>query len=151
MPLLKNCPGFRPFFLVVYFFERTRPAASMRPPCLIYLSTSMTMQIEQRVENPLVDPGMFKYYPLLWSRSLTQKMYVFLRVRSTPCKCCIRSQMRSSPGLRLRLTALLILVELVWWISHSFIGKGLFRFLYELPRKSHENSFLRNLRETPRL
>ena len=30
--------GFRFFF--VFFFERTRPAASMRPPCLIYLSTS---------------------------------------------------------------------------------------------------------------
>ena len=26
---------------VVFFFERTRPAASMRPPCLIYLSTSI--------------------------------------------------------------------------------------------------------------
>ena len=28
--------GFFPFF----FFERTQPAASIRPPCLIYLSTS---------------------------------------------------------------------------------------------------------------
>ena len=28
------------FFSVVFFFERTRPAASMKPPCLIYLSTS---------------------------------------------------------------------------------------------------------------
>ena len=28
------------FFLLVYFFERTRPAASMRPPWLIYLPTS---------------------------------------------------------------------------------------------------------------
>ena len=30
------------FHLGVFFFsfERTRPAASMRPPCLIYLSTS---------------------------------------------------------------------------------------------------------------
>ena len=27
-------------FFFVFFFERTRPAASMRPPCLIYLSTS---------------------------------------------------------------------------------------------------------------
>ena len=26
----------------VFFFERTRPAASKRPPCLIYLSTSKT-------------------------------------------------------------------------------------------------------------
>ena len=28
------------FFCRFLFFERTRPAASMRPPCLIYLSTS---------------------------------------------------------------------------------------------------------------
>ena len=27
-------------FFIFIFFERTRPAASMRPPCLIYLSTS---------------------------------------------------------------------------------------------------------------
>ena len=31
---------FRVFFFVFFFFERTRPAASMRSPCLIYLSTS---------------------------------------------------------------------------------------------------------------
>ena len=28
------------FFSIFVFFERTRPAASMRPPCFIYLSTS---------------------------------------------------------------------------------------------------------------
>ena len=28
------------FFFFVFFLERTRPAASMRPPYLIYLSTS---------------------------------------------------------------------------------------------------------------
>ena len=28
------------FIFILFFFERTRPAASMRPPCLIYLSTS---------------------------------------------------------------------------------------------------------------
>ena len=27
------------FFRFCFFFERTRPAASMKPPCLIYLST----------------------------------------------------------------------------------------------------------------
>ena len=27
------------FFSIFFFFERTRPAESMRPPCLIYLST----------------------------------------------------------------------------------------------------------------
>ena len=50
-------------------------------------------------------------------------MYVYddvktqkLQVRGTPCKCCSRSQQqRSSPGLRLRLTALLVLTERVWY------------------------------------
>ena len=31
-------------FVVSFFFERTRPGASMRPPCLIYLSTSTGMR-----------------------------------------------------------------------------------------------------------
>ena len=31
------------FFSVLFFFERTRPAASMRPPCLINLCTSVSM------------------------------------------------------------------------------------------------------------
>ena len=31
---------FSVFFFDYFFFEGTRPAASMRPPCLIYLSTS---------------------------------------------------------------------------------------------------------------
>ena len=33
-------PCFFVFFFRFFFFERARPAASMRPPCLIYLSTS---------------------------------------------------------------------------------------------------------------
>ena len=28
------------FFFPIFFFERTLPAAGMRPPCLIYLPTS---------------------------------------------------------------------------------------------------------------
>ena len=31
---------FLSFLSYFFFYERTRPAASMRPPCLIYLSTS---------------------------------------------------------------------------------------------------------------
>ena len=31
---------FRVFFPIFFLFERTRPVASMRPPCLIYLPTS---------------------------------------------------------------------------------------------------------------
>ena len=37
-----------------------------------------------------------------------------LQVRGTPCKCCSRSHQRSSPGLGLRSTALLVLMERVW-------------------------------------
>ena len=36
-----DCFVFRVFFFRIFFFERTRPAASMRPPRLIYLSTSI--------------------------------------------------------------------------------------------------------------
>ena len=55
-------------------------------------------------------------YVRLWSIK-TKK----LQVHGTPCKCCSRSQQRSNPGLRLRLTALLALIERVWWVSHSLI------------------------------
>ena len=34
-----GCGGISCFFPPIFFLERTRPAASMRPPCLIYLST----------------------------------------------------------------------------------------------------------------
>ena len=34
-----DAAGFRGGGFPFFFFERTRPAASMRPPCLIYLST----------------------------------------------------------------------------------------------------------------
>ena len=47
-----------------------------------------------------------------------------LQVRGTPCKCCRRSQQRSSPGLRLRLTALLVSITRVWWIPHSLIASS---------------------------
>ena len=43
--------GFFRVFLFIYFFiERTRPAASMRPPCLIYLYTSNSIFISVRDE-----------------------------------------------------------------------------------------------------
>ena len=38
--------------------------------------------------------------------------------------CCSRSQQRSSPGLRLGLTALLVLIERVSWTSHSLISSS---------------------------
>ena len=40
-------------------------------------------------------------------------------------KCCSRSQQKSSPGLWLRLTPLLVLIERVWWVSHSLITSAL--------------------------
>ena len=36
------------FFLGFFFFERRRPAASMRPPCLIYLSTINEARLRKR-------------------------------------------------------------------------------------------------------
>ena len=39
------------FFSIFFFFERTWPAASMRPPCLIYLSTSITWEAYLRRET----------------------------------------------------------------------------------------------------
>ena len=36
-----------------FFFDRTRPAASMRPPCLIYLSTSNEAFFCLYAKNPL--------------------------------------------------------------------------------------------------
>ena len=51
----------------------------------------------------------------------TEQLFVFfLQVRSTPCKCCSRSQQRSSSGLRLRLTALLVLIERVCMVNVTF-------------------------------
>ena len=54
-----------------------------------------------------------------------KSMYVYgdvksqkLQVRGTPCKCCSRSQQRSSPGLRLRLTPRLVLIARVYGGYH---------------------------------
>ena len=39
------------FFAIFFFFEHTRPAASMRPPCLIYLSTSNEVRPRERSDQ----------------------------------------------------------------------------------------------------
>ena len=39
------------YFPNFFFFERTRPAASMRPPCLIYLSTSNEARPRERSDR----------------------------------------------------------------------------------------------------
>ena len=45
-------------FLFFFFFERTRPAANMRPPCLVYFSTSNEARPMERG-----DRGRFAYRP----------------------------------------------------------------------------------------
>ena len=45
-------------FFSFFFFERTRPAASMRPLCLIYVSTSNYVNLSRNVVMPL----WFKFY-----------------------------------------------------------------------------------------
>ena len=39
------------FFSIFFFLERTRPAASMRSPCLIYLSTSDEARPRERSDR----------------------------------------------------------------------------------------------------
>ena len=41
---VQGAEGFRAFLFSFFFFERTRPAASMRPPCLIDVSTSTVVE-----------------------------------------------------------------------------------------------------------
>ena len=44
------------FFLFFFFSERTRPAGSMRPPCLIYLSTSNEARPRERSDRGIFLP-----------------------------------------------------------------------------------------------
>ena len=77
--------------------------------------------------NTIIGSGYIFIWKTTWVRRRAKSMYVYdiktkkVQVRGTPCKCCNRSQQRSSPGLRLRLTPLLVLMERVWWISHYLI------------------------------
>ena len=45
----------RDFFAFFFFFERTRPAASTRPPCLNYLS----IRVSEAVPLNHVEPGFY--------------------------------------------------------------------------------------------
>ena len=45
--------GFRVFFFVFFFLERTRPVASMRRPCLIYLLVMRSFFV-YKAEQPLI-------------------------------------------------------------------------------------------------
>ena len=51
--VLNGGAGFFRFFFPIFFFlfERTRPAASMTPPCLIYLSTSNEARPRERSDR----------------------------------------------------------------------------------------------------
>ena len=49
--VLGGADFFRVFCRFCFFFERTRPAVSMRPPCLIYLSTSNEARPKERSDR----------------------------------------------------------------------------------------------------
>ena len=82
----------------------------------------------------IVGSGYISYERLLFEWWGEQNRYTYLydiktqklQVRGTPYKCYSRSQQRSSPGLRLGLTPLLVFIECVWWISHSLITSSAF-------------------------
>ena len=44
-------------FFRFFFFERTRPTASMRPSCLIYISTSTEARPRERIDRSRVLPS----------------------------------------------------------------------------------------------
>ena len=78
--------GFRVFFVrFFFFFERTGPAASMRPPCLIYLSASNT--------------GVRTEYHYLISLSVRLSVYILCVtfVVFTDCESCTRP-ISTNPG-----------------------------------------------------
>ena len=83
------------FLFVLFLFERTRPASSMRPPCLIYLSTSICFPPE----------GIFQVYVLegLWIPDkgirVLQNFQTF-RVRVWKCYRTHRSSGYCGKGVR---------------------------------------------------
>ena len=67
--------GFRVFFFsIFFFFELTRPAASMGLPCLIYLSTSNIMVFVNYIYDMVVDTQFHKFY----GRPFARVLYLFL-------------------------------------------------------------------------
>ena len=97
---LPGCCGFRGvfwvrrdfvfFFPVLFFFERTRPAASMRPPCPIYLSPSIKNRLPFacRAKKPL-HPGVRTGCHYLISLPVCVFVCVTFVV-FTDCECCTR-------------------------------------------------------------
>ena len=62
------------FFSIFFFFELTRPAASMGLPCLIYLSTSNIMVFVNYIYDMVVDTQFHKFY----GRPFARVIYLFL-------------------------------------------------------------------------
>ena len=60
------------FFRLFFFFERTRPAASVRPPCLIYLSTICVFRHERQIP-----PAQNLEVSLVWAReAIAMRTYI---------------------------------------------------------------------------
>ena len=71
------------FYLSLFSFKRTRPAASMRPPCLIYLTTSTGVRTEHHYLNSM---------PVCVSVSVCATFVVF-----TDCEGCT-GPISTNPG-----------------------------------------------------
>ena len=101
-------------FPIFFFFETTRPAASMRPPCLIYLSTSSICEIYARPisTNPgFLEAGEYGLYRL---------------TRGTCFLAC-----------RLELDAVAGMLWISWYVlgGADFFSVFVFRFFF--PSNSH--------------
>ena len=86
-----GCGGILFFFFVFFFFERTRPAASLRPPCLIHLSTCneavFCLQTKKLLHTGAgVRTGCHYLISLLFRLSVYAKTFVVF----TGCDSCTR-------------------------------------------------------------
>ena len=66
---VSGAAGLFVFFRMFFFFERTRPAATMRPPCLIYVSTSMLKTVAVFCQRGGLLGGRLQAQHFLWSEA----------------------------------------------------------------------------------
>ena len=88
------CVFFSPVFF--FFFERTRPAASMRPRCLIYLCTSNEARARERSNRAVFRLQAEK--PLHTGVRTGCHYLISLSACLSVCMCNIRRFARAVPG-----------------------------------------------------
>ena len=71
------------FFSILLFFERARPVDSMRPPCLVYLSTSNEARPRERSDRG-------RFLPMGQKKLFIMKPFFACRQRSLFIPGCVQ-------------------------------------------------------------